>query len=102
MRAFFELKNNAGVYKLGKLKAFLTNFGFLVCFLYLCGARIDNNRREYCVPRTAQLCVHACVLRIFFYLFFTESLILSTKIHNLPHLHKKLKRYITYPFVSFL
>ena len=30
------------------------------------GARIDNNRREYFVSRAAQLCVHACVLRIFF------------------------------------
>ena len=42
---------------------FTTFFGFVFC--WICCARIDNNRREYCVLRAAQLCVHACVLRFF-------------------------------------
>ena len=39
-------------------------------FFFLGRARIDNNRREYCAHRAAQLCVHACVLFFSFIIFY--------------------------------
>ena len=56
-------------------------------------ARIDNNRREYCVRWAAQLCVHACVLR-FFFLFISQIYvnILFTWIMITSQLLKLLRR----------
>ena len=45
--------------------ASIFHFSFLIVFWFWGCARIDNNRREYCASRAAQLCVHACVLRFF-------------------------------------
>ena len=65
---------------------------FAFVFVFWCGARIDNNRREYFAHRAAQLCVHACVLR-FFSLF-------SLKMLNI-HVHPPLF-YINILMISFL
>ena len=59
------------------------SFCFLVC------ARIDNNRREYCVRRAAQLCVHACVLRFFSFILqtfistFQQNLNMRASLHHI-------------------
>ena len=55
--------------------ASIFHFFFFIFFLCCRRARIDNNRREYCVRRAAQLCIHAYVLRFFssFYLPFIST-----------------------------
>ena len=64
-----------------KVRQYFT-FSFFNLFLCYSCARIDNNRREYCAHRAAQLCVHACVLRFFFFFLITSLVMQLNSSHN--------------------